>query len=488
MNSQPVLLNDDQMKSFLLNGFLVLKPQLPEAFHKFIFNAMEANPPAEKSGNNCLPTLPALNQVFDDPVVSGALSSLLGPSFGMHPHRAVHLSRPGKNQQQWHRDTFWGYKLPIRYPHPTMVMAMYYPQETTLKMGPTGIKPGTQYFTIDPKRYQGSLPNHFVSDSSSDKSVICPAGSVCIIHYDLIHKGTANTSTQNRYMFKFQFYRNEFPQKPSWNCSEVKWTGWPKGLETSLSMEEVQCLEPICCSLWNWLCGSVTVFDPPTLSAKDHQTMVSLLDADSEWSRFRAAFQLSLCGDISLLITRLSHPDAQFSLCAAYALSAAPLQYHKEWSESLAKVAKAPGDAQMGALWALSEWGYQHLIKDTLIEMAQSPRVNTSIRQYAVQALGGSKQFDQSMVDALGEAMLAEKADDQLRMMAAMAFNTAAPYLKGTNAQAWLSRGLGDYHRYIQGYSLEALLRLGTPEASQIALNYLKATRWCPITTANNPF
>ncbi len=106
-------------------------------------------------------------------MIKGALVSILGKEFGMHPHRAVHLSKPGKKEQLWHRvrnkkpfnltlkDSFWGYRLPLRYPLPWMVMAMYYPQKTTLQMGPTGIKPGTQYYTLGPKFYDGSLPNHF---------------------------------------------------------------------------------------------------------------------------------------------------------------------------------------------------------------------------------------------------------------------------------------------------------------------------------------
>lgn len=145
------------------------------------------------------------------------------------------------------QDTFWGYKLSLRYPKPWMVMGMYYPQATTIKMGATAAKPGTQYYTIDPKRYTGAFPNHFKNDVSlfsealanisqderSDQYFECPEGSVAFIHYDIVHKGTANRSQFNRYMFKFQFYRTKVPTKPSWNCQNPEWIRESSGLSAS---------------------------------------------------------------------------------------------------------------------------------------------------------------------------------------------------------------------------------------------------------------
>ncbi|CAF4323408.1 unnamed protein product, partial [Adineta steineri] len=104
----PLLLTDNQVKEFLINGYLVLRPtSLDEKFHSTIFNQVssifekEGNP-----GNNILPRIPELQNVFDDPVVSGALESLLGTNYTMQPHRHAHLTKPGTQDQLWHKDSY----------------------------------------------------------------------------------------------------------------------------------------------------------------------------------------------------------------------------------------------------------------------------------------------------------------------------------------------------------------------------------------------
>jgi hypothetical protein len=84
----PCLLTDKQVQDFLINGYLVLQPEsLDRSFHSSVFTEAlsifqeDANP-----GNNILPRLPQLQCVFDDPVVSGALESLLGSNYTMQPH------------------------------------------------------------------------------------------------------------------------------------------------------------------------------------------------------------------------------------------------------------------------------------------------------------------------------------------------------------------------------------------------------------------
>lgn len=40
-------------------------------------------------GNNIFPAVPELGSVFKSPKISGALQSLLGNNYAMHPHRSV---------------------------------------------------------------------------------------------------------------------------------------------------------------------------------------------------------------------------------------------------------------------------------------------------------------------------------------------------------------------------------------------------------------
>jgi len=46
-----------------------------------------------------------------------------------------------------------------------------------------------------------------------------------------------------------------------------------------------------------------------------------------------------------------------------------------------------------------------------------------------------------------------------------------------------LSDALHDENRYVPGYAVEALERIGTPAAMRVLLLFLKAARWCPHTS-----
>lgn len=101
---EPKLLDDEQVREFLANGCLALQPALPEEFHRRTFERFveligednDHNP-----GNNLLPVVPELQLVFDDPVVKGALTSVLGEGYMMHPHRVLHDNPPGSDAQVW---------------------------------------------------------------------------------------------------------------------------------------------------------------------------------------------------------------------------------------------------------------------------------------------------------------------------------------------------------------------------------------------------
>ena len=119
-----------------------------------------------------------------------------------------------------------------------------------MEMGPTGIKPGTHFDVMDPKHYRGSkiLENtHAKDDSTRDKYLVCSAGTVVLIHYDIVHRGTANTSKDShRLMFKFQFNRLQEPTKPTWNHDPTK---------ALYDAANAGLLQPIVKHIWNWMLG-----------------------------------------------------------------------------------------------------------------------------------------------------------------------------------------------------------------------------------------
>jgi len=53
---------------------------------------------------------------------------------------------------------------------------------------------------------------------------------------------------------------------------------------------------------------------------------------------------------------------------------------------------------------------------------------------------------------------------------------------------ATLKDALHDGNRYVIGYALEALERIGSPETVSLLIPYLKDARWCPMTSPKSQF
>ena len=145
--SPPVLLSDELVRQFIVEGYLMLQPSaLPTSFHNNLYARVPlfailcgaCGPPSsltppfslpnggwqvdalnskwkDNVGNNILPTIPELDLVFEDPTVRGAandvrllssqspllaltfylgspgaLQSVLGQGYMMHAHRHCH--------------------------------------------------------------------------------------------------------------------------------------------------------------------------------------------------------------------------------------------------------------------------------------------------------------------------------------------------------------------------------------------------------------
>lgn len=160
----------------------------------------------------CSPASRSQQEVFDHPVVNGALTSVLGPNYMMHCHRHGHYNASPK-AGGWHKDSYWGYSK-IRNLHPWWAMVMYFPQDTPIELGPTGVMPGTQY----------DETKTFGTDEPEGEAVATgKAGTFALIHYDIWHRSTPNLLGKERYMLKFEFMRTEAPTAPSWNRVEKEW-------------------------------------------------------------------------------------------------------------------------------------------------------------------------------------------------------------------------------------------------------------------------
>lgn len=207
----PRLLGDIQMRDFLVQGYHLTDSELPAKYHADVCAHLESlfqrrgNP-----GNEVLEEVPDLERVWNAPTVTGALTSILGPDYTMHPHRHCHASPPGMRGQQWHQDD-----VNKRHHQVWRLLAMYYPQDVTLEMGPTQIVPGTQFRNTPTSRMAayGSI--------KTQVSLTVPAGTVAITHYDIWHRATHNRSEKTRYMLKFLFDRSSPPDRPAWNAGST---------------------------------------------------------------------------------------------------------------------------------------------------------------------------------------------------------------------------------------------------------------------------
>ncbi len=228
------LLTDAQMREFIVNGFVTVQTDFPPEFHasvraqaESIFST-EGNP-----GNDILPRIPELAELFAHPAVTGALTSVLGPGYAMHAHRHCHLTPTRQPAQRQHQDSYEDDRN-VRHHRTRWAMAFYSLQEVPPAMGPTSVLPASQYYT------SRSQPER------QEESLLCgAAGTVTIVHYDLWHRATTNRSDRNRYMMKFFFCRMSEPTDPSWNCHDPSRRPQFGGAA----------IPGLCRSVWNWYLG-----------------------------------------------------------------------------------------------------------------------------------------------------------------------------------------------------------------------------------------
>ena len=182
------LLSDEQMRDYIANGYLVLDTSLPAALHEEIYRRTsevlekEGNP-----GNNILPRVPQLRQVFDDPALRGALTSVLGPDYIMHSHRHCHVNRGGSDGGGTHKDSYWGFNRLPRNHRTRWAMLFYYPQDVTIANGPTGVVPGSQNY----------LAKESWETAGEAEPCLGAAGTAVLVHFDLWHRAFPNHTDEH---------------------------------------------------------------------------------------------------------------------------------------------------------------------------------------------------------------------------------------------------------------------------------------------------
>ena len=502
----PRLLTDAQMQRFIAHGYLCLRTELPDSFHRGIFERFDTLIGTEANlnpGNNLLPAVPELNQVFADPVVRGALTSVVGPDYVMHPHRALHNNPPGSDAQRIHKDSYWGYLRRVRNHRCRWAMIMYVPQATPLERGPTGVIPGSQY--------QSQRPDEALMPEVAG---CLETGGFLLIHYDIWHRKMKNFTQDKRFMMKFEFIRMREPDAPSWDHADPAWR-----LDELPGLD----LSAVWRRQWDWLRGArrqdvpvndidaagLTDTDPrrrlaaindiarSTAAARAHlPALAALLHDPLEPIAVDAAYAMASAGadavppllDIIRSDTeedtdldRGSH-DGSRPGCRRCRPAARPMAWPRSALPAVPGLLDildngAGSRARKLAAFALGEIaGTGTEVVDALCRATQDPAA--AVRINAIEALG-LKPPTPSAVAALSRAI--KDADPQARFSAALSLAQIGPAAEA--AVPALQDALHDENRYVPGYAVEALERIATPDAIRVLLPFLKSARWCPHTS-----
>ena len=482
-----VLLTDEQMRRFLIDGYLTLNANVDRAVHQAIYERLqwvmheESNP-----GNNVLPVVPEMQMVLDSPVVRGALTSVLGRAWALHPHRFAHNNEPGgeitgisaktgKGSHTfigWHQDDHSPLARP-RHHFPRYAMILYYPQDTPNEMGPTQLIPGTQLFRAQT-----------AADRERGKQGSGPTGTCILTHFDIVHGGSFNAADRTRHMVKFVFARVEEPTEPTWNCREPQW-------QTPEIHEAPADIPVVWRRQWNWLCGRA----PETVPAEENTPIADLMMAmeGDDPARQNAIYALAargvaavapLTADLAARTQEAWNEGAVVMENSAYALAALGLpavpalcgllDHASEW-------------VQINALFALGEIGThaQGAYPQVLHKLRHSSH---SVVRTALDALGQIGLLTEDALPEFRRLLLTDNADwqtplrrtwtgqDQVRtnaMMALLRLNACS--------EEWIDliiAALPDGCGYVGGFGVEILRRQNTPRALHAALDYLCTHRW----------
>jgi len=520
-------MSTEQLQRFIAQGYLHVPPDesLPAEFHEAVCASAGAmgSKGCGALGNNILPQLPGLQQVFETPSVRGALRRLLGDGYMMHPHRFCHATEPGHTAQTWHRDSYWG-NWHCRHHTPHWMMALYFPQDTTIEMGPTGILPFTQYCNKD-----GGGRGAFGVSRFSEKDIdggaaavwgtdpmacTCKAGSVFLIHYDLWHRGSANVSEGGiRLMFKFQFSRMAPLPRPMTVAQPVQWRRYlgeyqEKGGAESRHPAHV--LAPVWQHVWSLLCEQGCDEGEKTEQAQEgehvrtveyHRDMlIKHAKAGSgspqgEPGRIAAAYyhvaavpeeeHAVIATGMIALLRQEKHLLAQQGRVAMYALQAMgstalePLLYEPRL---LMSSPYATG-ALKGVLEACPDGMYNAQEVLAVLQAAFMPQVNTGVRQVAAEALGcirdlGSVQCAMGVLRNDGDGDVRATAGHSLLRL--ITCGVLDERTSGEVASLLADLESTDCDRYVTAYAAEGLHRLDLIASGGVEQgHFAPLVRWC---------
>lgn len=524
------------MRQFIANGYLLLRPGVPDEVHQTIdekFNFIdehEFNP-----GNNIIPRIPELELILNSPEVRGALISVLGEDYISHPHRYWHLRAPTENAPNGeevvksvsagcHQDSYSPSSQP-RSHRTRYARIMYYSQDTPIEMGPTHVLAGTHY-------------HDRLTDE--DRARVLPvdgkAGLVFLSHFDIGHAAGVNLQDRLRHMIKFIFMRAQEPRRPSWDCENEEWQP-PEQITGPYD------LEPAWRSMWNWHCGKKTVSRPGLSKPSDVPALIETLNGElSVKEKLPAVTELAEAGPeavaaVPALVALLNTAHQALRTSAIYALAAIgepaihPLcgllehsgerasrgqvspDFDSRWmtlhdaAYTLATIGAPAIEPLIGLLGSAHEWTRMNAafaLGEMDSEAASAvPALETALQdeshyliRVAANSLGAIRK--DAPVEALARLLRAQRpawdeeknwgwsVADAVHVTAAMALtrlgNSAAA------SEEALIDALQIPFAQVGFFAVQALDRVGTESARQAVIDDLISRRWDPTITSKRSF
>ena len=522
-------LDDEQVRQFIANGFVRLTPDVEPGLHGEIEALLRFAMERESwYGNNILARVPKMHRVLDCSVVRGALESLAGPGYYLHPHRAVHSSTPvedaseplsaevdgprmGKGSRAgsgWHQDA----QSPLsraRHHLPRYLIGFYFPHDTPVAMGPTRIQAGS----------------HLYANPVAPSGVVLedvPAGTFLLLHFDMVHAGFPNRTDKTRYMVKFVFARTRNATAPSWRNADPQWR------------RPADCLAEYDAPrtwghIWNWMRGT---HEPNGMdSAGEFASPIASFGSADQQERLESIYAAATSADVPALVDALlahagkrkheralakdenGHPlprddvrgyprrwneravvmeDAAYALSACGEDAVAPLEELLAHDDPWMRINAAFALGEMGAAARGSV--------PRIAALLDSP--HSQVVRQALDALGA---IGEGLAPALPkiEALLTRSnpewqeaqvtrgwvAEDQVRMNAALALlNAVASGEDLAEIERIANAALGDKNGYVSAIATEILSRIATPSAQASAIRFLAERRWDDTLLPTKPF
>jgi HEAT repeat protein len=293
-------------------------------------------------------------------------------------------------------------------------------------------------------------------------------------------------------MVKFEFTRMSYPRSRDWAHDGAPWT--------SPANPPAHPIPEMWKSHWEWLAGRGGGAAESPEAAETIPALIDRLGDVSEPAGLRAAYQLAAHGAAAVptLIAAMQGNDGESVDDARVFIDEGQHSEVEMVARNAAHALVAIGEAAVPALVDCLKSAGPRVRKYCVFALGEiagdDPAASAAlvqgcgdadvyVRINAVEALG-LKQATPEGVAALVKAL--SDSDDEVRFNAALALARVG---KGAVAAVpALADALNDGNRYVSGYAVEALDRIGTPEAYAALVPHLKVARWCPITNNKSLF